>query len=77
MLCAEHQSLVEALTRLVADYQDAFDRLQHLPAGTEFDELWQKAGKLREERDTVRKALIDHEERHRCAEQPHLHRWSA
>jgi hypothetical protein len=77
MLCAEHQSLLEELTRLVAAYQKAFDRLQHLPAGAEFDELWQEAGKVREARDSARCALIEHEKQHQCVEGPRLHRWSA
>jgi len=77
MLCAKHQSLTEELTRLVRAYQDAFDRLQQLPAGPEFDELWQVAAKLREARDCARQKLIDHEEEHHCVEGPRLHRWSA
>jgi hypothetical protein len=77
MLCAEHQSLVEELTRLVAAYQKAFDRMQHLPAGPEFDKIWQEASKLREARDCARRALVEHEKQHQCVEGPRLNRWTA
>lgn len=69
MQCPDREILLEQFAVAAAAYSLAVARMKDLN-GTEFQQAWDDAESLLEDRELARQALADHERNHKCIKKP-------